>query len=309
MADPADLRHNASASHPSTTLPRTRIRRHPLSGKQPTTQTTRRERRASERQDRFSKDRDERRGRAPGGEGAGSSLINTRNMTIAGVIAGVLIVVVVGIGQLGGRVTGTLQDPATAYPAALLDGTAIGKADAPVTMEVYEDYQCPYCGQYSLDVEPVLVSQYVTPGTLRIVHNDIGILGRGGPDDESVLTARGAFCANEQGKYWDYAHWVYANQDGENAGGFRRERLTAIAEAAGIEPVAFSACLDGAAATAAVDQANAEATALGINSTPTMYVNGKRIEVSLDPSAIGAEIEAAAAAAAGVPDASASTVP
>jgi len=40
-----------------------------------------------------------------------------------------------------------------------------------------------------------------------------------------------------------------------------------------------------------------------------MYVNGKRIEVSLDPSAIGAEIEAAAAAAAGLPDASASAVP
>ncbi len=307
MAETADLRHNASASRLSTNISLSTNRRPPLSGKKPTTQTTRRDRRAAERQDRFSKDRDERRGRAPAGKG-GSSLINTRNMTIVGVIVGVLIVVVVGIGQLGGKVTGTLKDPAAAYPAALLDGTAIGKADAPVVMEVYEDYQCPYCGKYSLDVEPVLVSQYVTPGTLRIVHRDIGILGRGGPDDESVLAARGGFCANEQGKYWDYAHWVYANQDGENAGGFRRERLTAIAEAAGLETGAFSACLDGAAATAAVDKANAEATAQGISSTPTMYVNGKRIEVSLDPNAIGAEIEAAAAAS-GLPDASASAVP
>ena len=218
-------------------------------------------------------------------------------MTIGAVIVGVLIVVVVGIGQLGGKVSGTLDDPATAYPAALLDGTAIGKADAPVVMEVYEDYQCPFCGKYSLDVEPVLVSQYVTPGTLRIVHRDIGILGPGGPDHASVLTPRGAYCANEQGRYWDFAHWVYANQDGENRGGFRRERLTAIAEAAGLEPGAFATCLDGAAATAAVDKANAEAMALGINSTPTMYVNGTKIEVSLDPAAIGAAIEKAAAAA------------
>jgi protein-disulfide isomerase len=173
-------------------------------------------------------------------------------MTIIGVIVGVLIVVVVGIGQLGGKVSGTLKDPQMAYKATLLDGSSIGKADAPVTMDVWEDYQCPICARYSLTVEPVLVSKYATPGSLRIVHHDLAILGRGGPDDESKLAASGAYCANVQGKYWDYAHWVYNNQDGENQGGFRRERLTAIAEAAGVEPVAFKACLDDAATIAAV---------------------------------------------------------
>lgn len=225
-------------------------------------------------------------------------------MTIAAVVVGVLIVVVVGIGQLGGRVSGTFEDPAMAYPVALLDGTDIGKADAPVVMQVYEDYQCPVCAKYSMDVEPVLVSQYVAAGTLRIEHNDIGILGRGGPDDESVLSARGAYCANEQGKYWDYAHWVYANQDGENAGGFRRERLTAIAEAAGVEPVAFNACLDGAAAAGAVDASNAEATALGINSTPTMYLGGKQYVGLKSAAELGALIEAELAASSASPAAS-----
>ena len=182
-------------------------------------------------------------------------------MTIAAVIVGVLIVVVVGIGQLGGRVSGTLEDPVMAYPAALLDGANLGKADAPVVMQVYEDYQCPVCAKYSLDVEPVLVSQYVAAGTLRIEHNDLGILGnpRVPPaENESIIPARGAFCANEQGKYWDYAHWIYNNQDGENTGGFRRERVVAIAEAAGVEPGAFNACLDATAAATAVDAANAK---------------------------------------------------
>ena len=46
-------------------------------------------------------------------------------------------------------------------------------------MEVYEDYQCPVCGRYSLDVEPSLVNEYVAAGKLRIVHHDIDLLGRG----------------------------------------------------------------------------------------------------------------------------------
>jgi protein-disulfide isomerase len=241
-------------------------------------------------------------------------------MTIIAVIVGVLIVVVVGINQLGGKVSGTLKDPAMNYPAALLDGSNIGKADAPVTLDVWEDYQCPICARYSLTVEPVLVSKYAKPGSLRIVHHDLGILGnpRVPPaENESIIPARGAFCANEQGKYWDYAHWIYNNQDGENAGGFRRERVVAIAEAAGVEPVAFGACLDGAAAAAAVDATNAKSTELGINSTPTIYIGGKQIVGLKSAAELGALIEAELAASspspagspAGSPAASASAVP
>ena len=281
-------------------------RRPPLSGKQRTPQTTRKERRAAERRDRFDVAREERRARTTAQGGGGSSLFSTRNIMIAATLVGVLIVVLVAVNQLGNRVTGTLSDPGTAYPPALLDGTTIGTADAPVTLEVYEDFQCPFCAQYSLSTEPVLVSRYVTPGTLRIVHHDIAILGRGGSEDESKLAATGATCAEREGRYWEYAHWVYNNQDGENAGGFRRERLTSIAEAAGLDPGAFGACLDDASAIGEVATTTTEATNLGINSTPTLYVNGTKIDTTLSPDEIGARIEAAAASAAPSPPAGAS---
>ena len=227
-------------------------------------------------------------------------------MTIVAVIVGVLIVVVVGIGQLGGKVSGTFKDPAMAYPAALLDGNSIGKADAPVTLDVYEDYQCPICAQYSLTVEPVLVSQYAAPGLLRIVHHDLAILGRGGPDDESKLSASGAYCANLQGKYWDYAHWVYNNQAGENAGGFTRDRLTAIATAARVEPVAFRVCLDDAATIAAVADTTSKGVALGINSTPTFYIGGQQLVGFKSAAELGALIDAELAKASASPAVSAS---
>ena len=65
-------------------------------------------------------------------------------MTVIAVIVGVLIVVVVGIGQLGGKASGKLKDPAMSYPAALLVGTASGRR-RPGHMDVYGDYQCPVC--------------------------------------------------------------------------------------------------------------------------------------------------------------------
>jgi protein-disulfide isomerase len=251
-------------------------RRPPLSGKQSTTPPTRRERRAAERRDRFEAARDERRTRATAG-GGGSSLINTRTMTVVGVLVGVLIVAVVAIGQLGDRATGRLTDPAFEYPASIQDGASLGQADAPVTIEVWEDYQCPVCARYSLEVEPTIVGRYVMDGRVRIDHHDIAILGRGGPSDpadESAITAKGAYCAGEQDRYWPYAHWIYSNQDGENRGGFRRERVTQIAVAAGVEEAAFNACMDSAEAVAAVTESTQEALALTINSTPTLRING-----------------------------------
>jgi protein-disulfide isomerase len=216
-------------------------------------------------------------------------------------VIGLVIVAFVAVNQLGGRVSGTLSDPGLNYPAGLEDGKAIGRADAPVALDVWEDFQCPICARYSLSVEPVLVARYVQPGILRIVHHDIAILGRGGADDESKLAAAGSACANTQGKYWDYAHWIYANQDGENAGGFLIDRLTSIAAAAGVDTSGFASCVNGAAAVTEVATTTQQAVNLGVNATPTMYVDGKAYVGLKSADELGAIIEAAAAKAAQSP--------
>jgi protein-disulfide isomerase len=238
-------------------------------------------------------------------------LINTRNMTIAGIAVGVLIVVVVAAGQLGGKSSGKLSDPSFAYPAALLDGPNAGTVGAPAVLEVYEDYQCPICAKYSLEVEPSLVNKYVAAGQLRIQHNDIAILGSGDASDESMITAKGAYCANEQGKYWPYAHWIYNNQIGENKGDFNRDRVTKIAVAAGVEEQAFSTCLDAGPALTHVGETTSKALGLGINSTPTMYLGGQQIVGLKSVAELSALIDAELAKASGAPAASpsASTTP
>jgi protein-disulfide isomerase len=215
------------------------------------------------------------------------------------VLAGVVLVAVVAVGQLGGRASGTFKNPEIEYPAALIDGATIGKADAPVTLEVYEDFQCPICARYSLTVEPDLVASYVVPGILRIVHHDIAILGNRTPSDESKIAAVGASCAADQDRYWDYSHWVYANQDGENAGGFASDRLTAIAQAAGVDVTNFPACLDAPDRVVAVAQTTGDAGTRGVNATPTLAINGQLLQAGIPPmDTLGRLIEAAAASAA-----------
>jgi protein-disulfide isomerase len=233
-------------------------------------------------------------------------------MTAGAVVLGILVVVIVAVVQLGGHVTGALSNPAIAYPAAVLHDNTLGSEVAPVTLDVYGDFQCPVCAQHSLNVEPSLVSKYVVPGKLRIVHHDIAILGGKPtePNNESRIAASGAVCAVAQGKYWDYAHWVYANQTVENGGEFTRDRLTTIAKAAGLEPTAFTACLDQSATTSQVDAATQKAIGMSINTTPTFYIGGQLAATGLkSASELSTLIDAALAKAPGSPSPGASAPP
>ena len=203
-------------------------------------------------------------------------------MTIVGVLVGVLIVAVVAFNQLGGRATGTLTDPEVEFAAAIQDGSTLGSADAPVTLEVWEDFQCPVCARHSLDVEPAIVDRYVMTNQVRIVHHDMSFIGGfppgskavDDPSNESTIAAMGAYCASRQDLYWSFAHWTYANQQGENQGAFDREGITRIAVAAGVDEAAFDACMDTPEPMAAVVESTQQAADLTVDSTPTFRING-----------------------------------
>ena len=177
------------------------------------------------------------------------------------------------------------------------DGEAIGPADAPVVLEVYADYQCPWCGKFARETLPGLVRTYVAAGQLRIEERSIAFLGSGS-DDESLDAAAAAACAAPAGKYWTFADYLVWNQSGENEGAFSRDRLAAIAERVGLEPEAFQACLDDPAVRGAIETRTAQAFDAGIQSTPTFVIDGERVTVDsfaeLGP-LIQAKIDAATA--------------
>lgn len=194
-----------------------------------------------------------------------------------------------------------LVTPASPTPVSLADGRAIGAADAPVTLELWTDFQCPVCGQFARTVEPALIDKYVTPGTLRIIHHDAAFQGAKSRSayDESVEAAAGARCAATQGSYWPFQDWVFANQNGENEGAFAATRLASMASAAGLDVTAWKACVATGSEQTAARSETAEAVAAGVNATPTMKLAGQTIVGLRSVTDLGKLIEAAAGASGG----------
>jgi protein-disulfide isomerase len=191
-----------------------------------------------------------------------------------------------------------LIKPGVTIPAGLADGRALGKADAPVKVDVWSDFQCPFCGQFATVVEPQVISNLVTKGTVRLVAHDFSFLGSGRNPDESTDAAVGARCADRQGHFWDYYLMVFANQGStENGGAYVRSRLLAMADLLGLDHAAFETCQADQTLRAAVVTETAQGTGLGVNSTPTVFVNGQKATSVRDYATLAALIAAVAPSA------------
>ena len=78
----------------------------------------------------------------------------------------------------GSSKTSGLTPPSDPTPIALADGRGIGAADAPVTLDVWADFQCPGCGIFTRATEARIVREYVANGKLRLVFHDYAFIGQ-----------------------------------------------------------------------------------------------------------------------------------
>jgi protein-disulfide isomerase len=226
----------------------------------------------------------------------------------------VLILVAAGVlGGKGGSTTGNLITPLRPTPPELVDpanSRAVGRADAPITFEVWSDFQCPACGFFAKTVEPALIDEFVKPGTVRLVYRDFAFIDGGDLQGESHQAAAAARCAGDQGKFWQYHDYLYENQKGENKGAFRRERLDQMAEAIGLDMAAYGTCMAGDAPEQAVKAETDQGQAAGVAQTPTLAMNGvMQTPGALQMDALRAIIAAELAKGSPVPGASASPAP
>ena len=279
---------------------------------------TRRERRAAER------DRRRPGGTPAHGAGAGGARRAAAPRTgLAALVRSPIALVtaaavLVGVGLLAANVllsqprsAASIVAPAEPAPTDLATGRTLGAADAKVTLDVYVDFQCPNCAAYAQQVEPRLVNQYVRPGSARMVIHDLAFLGpTSNPgSDESVQAALAASCAEDQGRFWSYQEYLFANQGPvENGGTFSRSLLDGIASRLGLDRTRFDACMADPARTKAVQSETQTAMAAGIDRTPTILVNGKAVgswDLQTISNAIDAALQGNSASPSASPSASA----
>jgi protein-disulfide isomerase len=151
-------------------------------------------------------------------------------------------------------------------------GLTLGNADAKHTIDVYSDFQCPYCRDFSVDTEPQVVANYVATGKAKLVWHDLVIIDKNVGGTESLDAANAARCAYDQGMFWPYHDWLYANQYSEGSGAFSKDRLKTVGQMVGIPDLnKFNSCVDSG--THNTDITN-ESAASGYTSTPTILVDG-----------------------------------
>lgn len=192
----------------------------------------------------------------------------------------------------------------TALPSSGLDlpsdGNRLGSADAKVVIEYWADYQCPFCSKFARETIPQLAPK-IKDGTVALVHRDYAFIG-----PESLDAAKAVRCAARDGKYWAMHDAVYAAQDGENQGAFARPKLVAIGTSIGLDGTTLEACMDDHDTLVGVLADTSEAVRIGIQSTPTVIVNGNRFLGVPDIAELTKAIDAQVAGATPAPAPSAS---
>lgn len=169
-----------------------------------------------------------------------------------------------------------------ASPAAdgSLTGYLVGDPDAPVTLQIYADYQCPHCRNFATTIEPQLIADYVATGKVRIEYLDFTVVGVPSidalPDDslESVQAAEAAMCAAEQDAYLPYRTALFEGDMRPNSGAFSNDNLVAIADDLGLDIDRFSDCLETGKYEDAVIAYVYQAIDRDVQGTPTFSING-----------------------------------
>ena len=143
---------------------------------------------------------------------------------------------------------------------------SLGPANAPITLVEFADFQCPYCRQWEQQTYQPLLQAY--PGKIRIVYRDFPLTSI---HPNAMPAAEAAQCANQQGQFWPYHDKLFG---GENLGD---QVYQQYAQDLGLDMTKFNECLTSHKFASAIQADMDFATNLGVNSTPTFFVNGLAI--------------------------------
>jgi protein-disulfide isomerase len=140
-----------------------------------------------------------------------------------------------------------------------------GGANAPVTIVMFSDYQCPFCKRAETVVDEVMKAY---GDKVKLVFRDYPL-----PMHPNARpAAEAAACANAQGKYWPYHEKLFANQSA-----LEEDKLKGYAKDVGLDMTKFDDCLAKKPFTAAIDKDVADGGKVGVNGTPAFFINGRML--------------------------------
>lgn len=147
---------------------------------------------------------------------------------------------------------------------SVADAPTLGRAEAPVTLVEFSDYQCPFCQRFFATTLSAIKKDYVDTGKVRYVFRDF-------PLDQLHPQARkaaeAAHCAGEHGKYWEMHDLLFQNQKA-----LAQPQLAEHARTIGLDGARFDECLSSGRHAARVERGLADGSAVGVQGTPSFVV-------------------------------------
>jgi protein-disulfide isomerase len=154
-------------------------------------------------------------------------------------------------------------------PSSQTSSNTLGAEDAPVTIIEYSDFECPFCGKFATDTGPLIKSDYVDAGKVKMIYKHFPLTQT---HTYAQKAAEASECAAEQGKFWEMHDLLFQNQN--------TLYITALKKYAadiGLDTALFNSCLDSGAMAERVRADIDEGRRRGVSSTPLFFVNGVKI--------------------------------
>lgn len=202
------------------------------------------------------------------------------------VVAGALAIVTVIAGTVVQQWRSDHRD--VVVPAALPRGVGTGDGGwsgieasrGPVSVEVYLDFLCPSCRRLEEEIAPLLASLAASQRA-RVVYRPVAMLDSySAPEGYSSRAAAAAGCAADQGRFVPFAAALFARQPPERGPGLTDEAFVAAATDAGAQAGPFRTCLSAQRYLPWSDSATQEAYRKGIVGTPTLLVDGRKVDIT-----------------------------
>jgi protein-disulfide isomerase len=143
----------------------------------------------------------------------------------------------------------------------------LGNPSAPISILEWGDYQCTYCYRFHTSSFNVILDEYVNSGRANFVFKDFPL---NGPD--SVFAAEAAYCAEDQGKYWQYHDELYTNWGGERTGWITVNSLNKFADTVDLEIDKFNSCINEHKYRQRVLELEKFGKDIGIDATPSFLI-------------------------------------
>ncbi|HVX45331.1 MAG TPA: thioredoxin domain-containing protein, partial [Mycobacteriales bacterium] len=170
---------------------------------------------------------------------------------------------------------------ASEAPPSIVDGNGylLGKKNAPVTVDVYEDFICPACEQFETH-DKATVAGMIKDGTAKFRYIPLGYLDRFSTTRYSSRAANAAACMPSVAAFKKFHDLLYANQPEENSAGLTDQKLISYGKQAGADEATMTSCVNSEQYKGWVAKITDDASKDNVTHTPTIRIGGKEIQNS-----------------------------